>query len=59
MFYFAEAALNTHSCYVPSHNIQNIVSVSRYILLIYTLNTSQRMANWEFIFVAVCDLRMT
>ena len=59
MFYFAKAALNTHSCYVPSHNIQNIVSVSRYILLIYTLNTSQRMANWEFIFVAVCDLRMT
>ena len=59
MFYFAEAALNTHSCYVPSHNIQNIVSVSRYILHIHTLNTSQRMANWEFIFVAVCDLRMT
>ena len=59
MFYFAEAALNTHSFYVPSPNIQNIVSVSCYILHIHTLNTSQRMANGDFIFVAVCDLMMT
>ena len=51
MFYFAKAALNTHSCYVPSHNIQNIVSVSRYILHIHTLNTSQRMANWECLYL--------
>ena len=36
MFYFAEAALNTHSFYVPSPNIQNIVSVSCYILHIHT-----------------------